>query len=48
MAAAAAAAAQAQARSLAQQEEEAIIKARFLTQTSVARGEPPIKRLVKR
>ena len=29
-------------------EEEAVIKARFLTQASVARGEPPFKKLAKR
>lgn len=29
-------------------EEDAIIKTRFLTQTSVSKGEPPLKRLTKR
>jgi hypothetical protein len=46
--AAATAPARAAAGALTAAEEEAVIKARFLTQASVARGEPPFKRLAKR
>ncbi len=38
----------AKAAALPPAEEEAVIKTRFLTQASVARGEPPFKRFTKR